>query len=80
MRRVQLQLDESTYEALRRRAFARRQSLAATVRELLRQQLSRSRPRRRFRLEDFSSIGAASVKDPYPVSEQHDRALTEDRW
>lgn len=80
MRRIQIQLDEPTYEVLRRRAFARRRSLAATVRELLHQSLLPRRPSRRLRVQDFSFVGAASVKDPYTVSEEHDRALTEDTW
>jgi len=80
MRRVQIQLDESTYEALRRRAFAQRQSLAGTVRELLRQSLGNRGARRGARLQSFSFIGAASVRDAYPVSEEHDRALAEREW
>lgn len=81
MRRVQLQLDEATYEALRRRAFRRRQSLSAAVREILARHLGVSRPRRkRSTLADFPWVGAASVNDPYCVSEDHDRALAEIEW
>jgi len=78
MRRVQIQLDEATYENLRREAFLHRRSLAATVRELLRRELGT--PARRQRRQEFSFIGAGSSTDPYPVSEEHDRALAESEW
>lgn len=80
MRRVQIQLDEATYEALRRRAFRRRQSLSAAVREILARHLGANRRRRRPTLADFPWVGAASVEDPYCVSEEHDRALAEGEW
>ncbi len=79
MRRVQIQLDERTYEALRRRAFAHRQSLASLIRELLREKLE-SRPRKRLTLNDFPWIGAYSSGAPDNVSERHDEVLGEDRW
>jgi len=81
MRRVQIQIDEETYEALRRRAFERRQSLAATIREILSQKMPRgARRRRRLTLADFPWVGSFSSKDPYTVSEEHDRALAETEW
>ena len=82
MRRVQIQLDEVTYEALRRRAFRQHESLSAAVREILASHLGVKRPRRRKRLTlaDFPWVGAASVEDPYCVSEEHDRALGETEW
>ncbi len=78
MRRVQIQLDETTYESLRRQAFLRRRSLAATIRDLLHRGLGT--PARRQRRQEFSFVGAGSSKDPYTVSEQHDRALAEGEW
>lgn len=81
MKRLQIQLDEATYEALRRRAFQRRRSLSATIRDLLAEQLAGRRERRKLTLKDFPWISSFSRKDPYPVSEEHDRALSElDEW
>ncbi len=79
MRRLQIQLDESSYEALRRRAFERRQSLAATVRELLGQSLRTARKRQR-RLEDFTFVGSGKSPQPVRISEEHDEALGQGRW
>lgn len=78
MRRMQIQIEEPTYEALRRRAFERRQSLAATVRELLEEALRPASPRRR--LKDFKFIGAGASKRRGRVSEEHDAVLGEERW
>lgn len=78
MRRIQIQLDETTDERLRRQAFLRRRSLAATIRELLHRGLGA--PARRQRWQEFSFIGAGSSKDPYAVSKEHDRALAEGAW
>jgi hypothetical protein len=81
MKRVQILLDEDVYETLRRRAFERRKSLAAVVREILQERLQPApRHKRRLTLKDFPWIGSFSSKDPYPVSEQHDRALAEAEW
>ena len=79
MRRVQIQLDEATYELLRRRAFERRQSLAVTIREVLHEKLQPARKPRR-RLEDFSFIGAFRSGEPNRVSEEHDEVLGEQPW
>jgi hypothetical protein len=78
MRRVQIQLDEITYENLRRLAFLRRRPLAATIRDLLHRELGTpiGKPRRKA----LSFIGAGSSRDPYPVSDEHDRALAETEW
>jgi hypothetical protein len=80
MRRVQIQLDERTYEALRRRAFARRLSISAMVREVLQEKLRSGRRMRRLTMKDFPWIGSFASKDPYVVSEEHDRALGEGPW
>ncbi len=79
MRRLQIQIDEATYEALRRRAFERRQSLAATVRELLLQMLGRTRPARR-NLRRFTFVGAFASGRSDRASEEHDAVLGEGRW
>jgi hypothetical protein len=78
MRRIQIQLDEITYENLRRLAFLRLRSLAATIRDLLHRELGV--PIGRRRRKEWSFVGAGSSRDPYPVSEQHDRALAESEW
>jgi hypothetical protein len=78
MRRIQIQLDETTYESLRRQAFLRRRSLAATIRDLLHRELRA--PSGKRRRKELSFVGAGSSRDPYPVSEQHDRALAEGEW
>ncbi|HEX9531837.1 MAG TPA: hypothetical protein VGA58_03560 [bacterium] len=78
MRRIQIQLDEITYENLRRLAFLGRRSLAATIRDLLHRELGA--PAGRRRRKEWSFVGAGSSRDPYPVSEEHDRALAEGEW
>ena len=78
MRRIQIPLDEITYENLRRLAFLRRRSLAATIRDVLHRELGA--PAGKRHRNELSFVGAGSSRDPYPVSEQHDRALAEAEW
>jgi hypothetical protein len=78
MRRIQIQLDEITYENLRRLAFLRRRPLAATIRDLLRRELRA--PIGKRRKKELSFVGAGSSRDPYPVSERHDQALADGKW
>ena len=77
MRRTQVQLDENTYEELRRQAHERGVSMSALLRELLRERLGTRRPTRR--LEDFTFISSDRTKQGAlaPVSERHDEALAE---
>ena len=77
MKRTQIQLDERTYEALRRRAFEKGCSISALVRELLAHAMDAGRPRRRAALKDFTFIGAGRSRQDRisPVSERHDEAL-----
>ncbi len=79
MRRLQIQLDDFTYEALRKQAFEKHQSLAARVREVLGQALS-SPPERKLRMEDFTFIGSGASGEPNRVSEEHDEILGQGRW
>jgi len=78
MRRLQVQLDEATYEALRRRSYDEHRSISALIRDLvagsMRPARAASRPRR---LADFAFIGAGRSKQGRlaPVSERHDEAL-----
>ncbi len=78
MKRTQVQLDEATYQVLRRKAFERGISLAALIREVLREHLGTG-PARRRRVEDFTFIGSGRSDDGSlaPVSERHDEALGE---
>ena len=79
MKRTQLQLDEATYEAVRSTAFDRGVSMAAVVRESLRQYLAiDSAPV--WKLDDLTFVGSgrSSRTGLEPVSERHDEALAED--
>ena len=78
MKRVQVQLDEPTYERLRRRAFEQGISMAALVRQVLGVYLKTAPPPRR--LEDFKFIGSgySGQSSIEPISERHDEALSED--
>lgn len=79
MKRTQIQLDERTYEALRRRAFEKGCSISALIRELLAHALGPGRAKKRPTIKDFTFIGAGrSEQDRFsPVSERHDDALEE---
>lgn len=78
MKRTQVQLDEGTYEQLRRQAFERGISIAALIRETLHEQLGTRSPSRR-RLDDFHFIasGCSQQSGQEPISERHDEALSE---
>lgn len=77
MTRTQLQLDDDTYEALRRRAYQERKSLSAVARELLREGLGFSKPTESQGLEEFTFIGAGN-SGRSDISVNHDEALAED--
>jgi hypothetical protein len=78
MKRMQVQFDEATYEALRRKSYDERRSISALIRDLVPKSVGpasrRSRPRR---LAEFPFIGAGRSKQGRlsPVSERHDDAL-----
>lgn len=78
MRRTQIQIEEETYQLLRRRAFERGKSVASIVRELLNESLGAKRGRS-FRIEDLRFIGIGhSEPSPFdPISERHDEYLGE---
>lgn len=80
MKRLQIQLDDATYNALRRHAFEKHQSLAATVREVIGQALVAQPRKRKLRMEDFTFIGSFASGSPNRVSEEHDEILGEGRW
>ena len=78
MKRTQIQLDEATYAAVRRKAFEQGRSMASVVRETLAEALGtagKSR-HRKLTIEDFTFIGMG--RDPHPprdvpVSVDHDK-------
>jgi plasmid stability protein len=88
MKRTQIQLEEETYQELRRRAADEGKSVAAIVREIVRAGLAATpqaveraaTPKRRLRIEDFTFIGSGSAEPSRwdPISENHDDALAED--
>ena len=79
MKRTQVQLDEATYEALRRKAFEQGSSIAAIVREILAESLGTYQAGRRRSMEDFTFVGIGRSRQgrQAPVSERHDEALAE---
>ncbi|MBI4201446.1 MAG: CopG family transcriptional regulator [Chloroflexi bacterium] len=79
MKRTQVQLDEATYQLLRRKAFERGLSMAALLREALHEYLGLGLPKHRL-LEEFHFIGSGQSEQGNlaPVSERHDEALAED--
>lgn len=80
MKRTQVQFDEATYEALRRKSYEERRSLSALIRDLVARSLGTAPPRTRpRRLADFPFIGAGRSKQGRlaPVSERHDEALAD---
>ncbi|MSQ15803.1 MAG: ribbon-helix-helix protein, CopG family [Dehalococcoidia bacterium] len=79
MRRIQIQLDEATYQILRSRAFREGTSMAALVRELLQLQLG-MKSSREVSIKDFHFIasGRSEKSGLEPISERHDEALSED--
>jgi hypothetical protein len=75
MRRTQLQLDESTYQILRKQAFERGVSIAALLREAVTAYLSHTPAQPRFTEFTFVGTGRSHQGNLSPVSERHDEAL-----
>ena len=77
MKRTQIQLDERTYEVLRRRAFEKGCSISSVVRELLANSLGMGKAKQRLSIKDFTFVGAGRSRQGrlLPVSERHDEAL-----
>ncbi|MHB0936166.1 MAG: ribbon-helix-helix domain-containing protein [Armatimonadota bacterium] len=74
MVRTQLQLDEPTYEALRRVAHRRRTSMSSVVREILHEHLHIKASVDYTKLA-FIGMGRSGKSD---ISERHDDYLAED--
>ncbi|HEV8232510.1 MAG TPA: hypothetical protein VGQ75_09190 [Thermoanaerobaculia bacterium] len=79
MKRVQIQIDDATYAALRGRADEEHRSISSVVGEELGKALFPKQSRRRRTLKDFPFVGAGRTKQGVlsPVSERHDEALAE---
>ena len=74
MIRTQVQLDESLYDAVRRKAFRERKSISATVRGILARALGRPTARSVKRRARFTFVGAVRGKAK-DVSIRHDDYL-----
>jgi plasmid stability protein len=88
MRRTQIQLDDATYEAVRRRAYERGRSMSSVVRDTLSEAFGtadQARDRKRS-IDDFTFVGMGVDPHPpedVPVSVDHDKWLAEaiaSRW
>ena len=77
MVRIQLQLDEKTYDAVRDKAHREHKSMSAIVREILHKHIGSQHDAGGVRNKSFSfvSSGASGRKD---ISVNHDEALAED--
>jgi hypothetical protein len=78
MKRTQVQLDDATYDLVRRRAFEDRRSISAVIRETLAAAFETGR-KPATRLTDLSFVGSgrSSQRPGHPVSEHHDDALAD---
>lgn len=75
MIRTQIQLDEETFEAVRRIAFRDHVSISEVIRRSLRETLTASTRAPRRRKLAFVGSGASGRSD---ISDRHDEALSED--
>ena len=74
MRRIPIQIDDRTYEWLRKRSFDEKRSIASIVRECLEKNAGPP-----LTLKDFTFVGSGRSKQGKlaPVSVNHDAALAE---
>ena len=79
MVRTQIQLEKHVWEKLRERAFIKKQSVAALVRQAVIKELGLRAPKRKYRLADFTFVGAGSSKGPGSgrLSIDHDKYLAD---
>lgn len=76
MIRTQIQLDEEMWEALRNKAFRKKQSLSSVIREILRTYNRREFLRQPRSFRNFSFVGSGmSSKKTVSTSEKHDKEL-----
>lgn len=78
MKRTQIQLEEPTFEALRRIAFQKKISVAAVMREMIGMQVS-PKQKSKLRLEDFTFIGSGRSrgKGAGSIAERHDEEFVD---
>ena len=79
MKRTQVQLDDETYAAVRRKAYEEQRSISSVVRDALREKLGTKKERKRLTTASFPFIGSGDTRQSKlsPVSERHDEALAE---
>lgn len=82
MRRMQVQLDDAVYEAVRRRACEQGRSMASVVRETLSEVFGGAAGEQDAKrtAEDFTFVGMGRDPDPpsdVPVSVDHDKWFAE---
>lgn len=79
MKRTQIQLDEQTFEALRRRAFERGRSMSSVARECLAHSLGTVEAKKPRSIKEFAFIASGRSRQGRlgPVSRRHDEALAE---
>lgn len=82
MRRTQIQFDEETYAAVRKRAYEEKRSISSVVRDVVAETLGVKRSTKRPGLEQFAFVGAGRSRQGKlsPVSERHDEALADALW
>ena len=80
MKRALIQFDEETYDRLRHRAFAQRQSISSLARELVAKGLQAGKKEKLTHVAQLASVRAGRSKQGKlaPVSEKHDEALAAD--
>jgi plasmid stability protein len=79
VKKTQIQLDDDTYAALRRRAYDEHRSISSVVRDALGEALGtkKKKGRKRLTVKDFPFVGVGRTRQGRiaPVSERHDEAL-----
>ena len=76
MKRAQIQLDDRTFETLRREAFRGKKSIASIIRAVLDRYVSTGRQKKQISPESFSFIGAGTStgRGAGHIAENHDVA------
>ena len=80
MPKVEIELDDQTYQAVRRHASASGRTLSATLQHMLRAIFGIGEKQPVNSLSDFTFIGAGRSDQGGRGSEDHDIVLGETRW
>lgn len=80
MPRLEIELDERSFEELQELAITSGRSLSGTVRDLLQSALMLKGKPPAYKLSDFTFIAARRSGQPGRASEDHDQILGESRW